>query len=530
MHGPARVDSPRGKGFPGLEYVDRLFVPLSLAALIVFPIVWIWKHQFLPMQDFPIVQALAEIITKYHSTPSFQEHLTLLFLPYPYLAQELVTCSTMFLGYQAAGKIWLSLVACVFLLSHVYFIRTVDREHGYVSLFAIPLIWNKFFFKGGYNYLLGLSFILVGIALLYKLFEGRDSKRDAILFPLACTLIYFSHAAALVLFFTASVPFCVYFILKRDRAKLIKFARAVAVPVLLFIVFAIMQRAALSGHERRLEVLGRLNEVISLDSVKGKFAEVKQLVTCFSEKEWKILAPLFGLAVVLLAGGVVEWRRKWMMLCVFAMFVLAYFVAPRHMQELVRPHERVLFLAVFLSPACMGFPSTIRRKKVISEREQKFFVAIICVLTAVRLDMHIEKVTDEIEPAIRRGYELVTDLPPNGKLLPVMARTPFYGQIGIGSHVSLYYVAEKHGVVPSVFGPSYTIVRYRNEGPLSVVWQTTTPAQYPYYDFIFVWGDSPAFASVAQRAGFRRRQARSFMATYERIDSPLVSGAKETSG
>ena len=211
------------------------------------------------------------------------------------------------------------------------------------------------------------------------------------------------------------------------------------------------------------------------------------------------------------------------MLAVFWIYAAAYFLFPRSIHELVRPHERVFFMMLFVAPSCMGFPEYIGGKRMVSPREQKLLVAGVCILTAVRLDMHIEKVSTEIEPIIKDSHAMMTALPPNGTLLSVNISSPFYGQIGFGNHVICYYVAERDGMVPNVFTPSYLMVGYRHEGPLTMNWQQTPPEGYSFYDFIFVWGDNPSVEALMKMRGFRCRERKSFMAMYERIGSPILT-------
>jgi len=154
----------------GRDRTTNVYTAVALAAFL--NAVWfIWRNRFLPLEDYPDWLYQGFILSQYlrHSAlPAF----SLKHYPVPYstftVALGLMDCV---MAPETAGKILLTVMVGVYLLSSMYFLTSL--ESGENPLMYIPLVLcvNYFFFAGNSSYYLalGMFYWLSGYLLRYRL-------------------------------------------------------------------------------------------------------------------------------------------------------------------------------------------------------------------------------------------------------------------------------------------------------------------------------------------------------------------------
>jgi hypothetical protein len=315
-------------------------------------------------------------------------------------------------------------------------------------------------------------------------------------------LLFFSHLIAFLLFLFVTAVAALWFTARREWKTAVRVAAGLAAASLIvlcaFLASPIHAKTnGLPAHAGHV-----LFSLFSAANVTGKITGIKDLVCNFTDYEWYILYPLMGLWVFLLIGGLCDLKNRLLPFVLFASLVLLYLVSPKDLDPLIRPHERVLFLALFFSPACMGFPAQVRGRPLLSAAEEKLLVLVVCIIVGFRMDSYMLGTTAMLEPALDDTIDCIRQLPPRGSLLPVFSNEQYFGKVGIVKHAAAYYVIEKEGLVPSLFSSDYMMVRYRSQPPVPDERTPLEPSVLRRYDYLLVFGYAPHLDAGIKNAGF----------------------------
>jgi hypothetical protein len=466
------------------------------------PLYWVFWCGILPLQDLPLHLANTTILARYSSSTFFQNQFIIKYFPYPYLLQDAILLPLLKFGSMNAAKILIALVFCLLLSGLWFFLSALNPSRTYLVFLAVPFLFNKLLFKGNINYLLGIAVFLFAAAFLWKVFHAPFKKRNAALLIFLSILLYFSHLVAFLLFLFVSGILVIWFMVRREWNVSVPVAGGLlAAAVLVFCAhLAGPIHAKINGTPLHAQQL--FLSLCGVSNLSGKITGIKDLVTNFTDFEWYILYPLIGLWFFLMVGGLFDIRNRLLPFAVFASLLLLYLFSPKDLDPLIRPHERVFFLALFFSPACMGFPHTFRGKTLLHSREEKLFVLVVCLIVGFRMDNYMLRTTELFEPALYDTLACIRQLPPRGFLLPIFNDLQYFGKVGIVKHAAAYYVIEKEGLVPSLFSSDYMMVRYRNSHPLVSEKSPFDTLVLRHYDYLLVFGCSPDIDSRLANAGF----------------------------
>lgn len=454
--------------------------------LLAVPVIWAWNCPVLPLQDLPNHLANSVILSKYASEPFFQDYFTLELFPYPYLFQDIVLRLFMPFGPDAAARMLVSLVILSIPLSLVFLLRTVNPGKLYLAFFSLPLVWNKEFFKGCLNGLMGIPVTLVCLALLWKICFGSGNRKTQLAFSLSLLVLWFVHLAAFALFLlTALAVIAYWFGSGKARVKkpvfLWTFLPAVFVAVLTY-----------SAHPIQADALSRAG--LSLIDCHGKFALIRDMIVCFSQEEWRILRPMLVCLVFLIVSSLPEFKNNPLPFVLPGILFFIYFLAPRGIGALVGLLNRIFFLMLFTAPlACLN------RRFL---RWEKLVVVLLCTITALRFDAYIFRTTAAISPVMKGARSLMQQLPERKRLYPICGVSPYAGQIGIGLHIQAYYVIDRTGYVPSLFSTDYMLVRTKEKGAYSFDPGRINIEKLRTFDYIFVWGDNTRMEGELKKIDF----------------------------
>ncbi|MDD5673515.1 MAG: hypothetical protein PHC61_05100 [Chitinivibrionales bacterium] len=517
--------------------------PLSGSILVLFtiiPIVMITRLSVPPLQDFPLHVAQAYILFHYHATPFFQQHFSVLLFPFPYLMEDFILLPCLFFGYEFAGKVLLGVSIALLAFGVWFLMRTFNPQRMYLCLFCIPLFFNKLFFKGNINAVLGIGFFLIALAVLKRIYDGQNNKKSVCLLGALAVALYFTHLVAFFVFAGATIPTLIFFFRKRVRLNVLY---ALAPSVVLWAALGLLKPIEfinkVDGDMSRLDAL-RL--VFDPATWHGKIAEIPGRLVNFSPNEWNILLPLVFLWAFLLAAGFFQISKKRFEFTVLGALFLLYIFSPREIPPIIRLHERILFSLLFFSIACLGIPEKFRGNAIVSLREEKFFVLAFCIITALRFNLDIGRSFKSIEPILVAQRNLLKNLPPSKMLMPLTIENPYFGQIGVLKDMWVYYVTERQGLVPEGFDVQFGLVRFREEHP-SIYFNKPVPDisqntpldsqtfyvdtfrgrkkvtfdMLRHYDCLLVFGDSPELSSNITRAGFKLHERANILSTYEKI-------------
>jgi hypothetical protein len=508
---------------PMRQILDAIVAKPSLiiffCILSAIPLYWIFWCGILPLQDLPLHLANTTILARYPSSAFFQNQFIIKYFPYPYLLQDALLLPLLKLGSMNAARILITLVFCLLLSGLWFFLSALNPSRKYLVFLAVPFLFNKLLFKGNINYLLGIAVFLFASAFLWKVSHAPFKKRNAVLLIFLSVLLYFSHLVVFLLFLFVCGVLVVWFMVRREWNVSIPAAGGLlAAASIVFCAFlAGPIHANINGTPLRAHQV--LLSLCSVSNLSGKLSGIKDLLTNFTDYEWYILYPLIGLWFFLMIGGLFDIRRRLLPFVIFASLLLVYLFSPKDLGPLIRPHERVFFLALFFSPACMGFPQTFRGKTLLHSREEKLFVLVVCLIVGFRMDIYMLRTTGLVEPVLDDTLACIRQLPPRGFLLPIFNDRQYFGNIGVIKHAAAYYVIEKEGFVPSLFSSDYMMVRYRNPHPLVSEKPPFDPSVLRHYDFLLVFGYSPDVDSGLANAGFSRLKTAGPIAVFQQSRS-----------
>ena len=194
------------------KIIGRLFF-----LLFVFIILdWIRQFDVLPIQDLPNHIANCHIFLNYHQSAFFQDNFSLNLFIYPYWVQDILLSLLMLFDVDFAAKTFALLTLLSLPVGLYVYLRKTQPDKTHLIFYTFPLMWNKLFLKGNFNFILGLALAFVCLAFVHQiLFLRHDKKTIWALAAWTCTL-YFTHLIVFLLFlFLASISIAYWTIRNR---------------------------------------------------------------------------------------------------------------------------------------------------------------------------------------------------------------------------------------------------------------------------------------------------------------------------
>ncbi|MCD6508667.1 hypothetical protein J7M22_18870 [Candidatus Poribacteria bacterium] len=185
--------------FSNIAKINRFgWVIIGLTFLHVLPI---WSFRYFPSQDGPCHLENSYMLLHYFDDDkTYSRYYKLNLKPVPnWLSHPLLALMMLFLPPLISEKILLTAYVILFVLSILYFLRSVGEDKLFLSLFAFPFIYNYLLHMGFYNF--SFSFPLTFLAIGYW-WRRRDRWNDWRVIAglnLLLILLYFCHIVSQLL-------------------------------------------------------------------------------------------------------------------------------------------------------------------------------------------------------------------------------------------------------------------------------------------------------------------------------------------
>jgi hypothetical protein len=432
-----------------LKKMSRLTLPVCFGFCTIMPIIWVWQCYIPPIQDLPMHLMVNHILVKYASTPFFQENYVLKLGSVPYLFQDILLAIFSPLGYRASGKLFISLLWIIMPLCVVYFLKSTNPKRLYLGLFTYPFLWNNVYFKGNLNFLYGVAFLLVGAGYAWQVRKSAPNARVVAILCGLAALNYITHLVTFAMYlFVVSSIFVMSIRRGNIRGRIILLSHIAPLLVLMLAYFVNRPTKISDAYEKPFKNNSVVSHVFNTKNMKGKIREAGRMLQSFSDKERAVRIPVTALWMLLMAGGLLRAKSKLPLYAILLVMAALYFILPREISPLVRPHERVFIAALFLSLSCMGFPYELKGVRLIGRAEESVIVAGLCLFAAVRLNVLYSKISAPLCDEIKKSVEMMKELPENKKLASVFPGSAMAGKILFARHIANYYVTERNGFVP----------------------------------------------------------------------------------
>lgn len=486
-----------------LEQRLEVFLTYFFFFQVFIGCLWAFQNSVLPLQDYPNHLANSFVLFKFKSSEFFRYYFTTDYFPYPYLLQNLIVELLIPFGINFTSNAFAAIAIAAAPCGVFFLFRSLMPDKMHLAYFSLPLIYNKLFFKGTLNFILGISLSYVCLALFWKLLHKGWNRKGAILLGILLMLTFFTHLIAfLLLSFSVLILVSWYGYESRDK-KTIR-ALLLFLPAAVIFLINIAQSPSFyfgqnlgSGH------------VLAAENIKGKLAETGLILACFSQEENRIMLPVWIALFSLVLIGLRQVRQYIFPFLLCGALFLLYFLAPRGIGPLIRPEERVFFFTLFLLPLC-----AVNRRYLFLE---KIVVILFCTVFFVKSADYFSTVCDRLTPSMNEARKLLKELPPHKKLMPIWAQTPFVGQIGYMANIQAYYVMDREGYVPSLFHDNYIIVKYKKAPIFSPYPEDITFDMLRQYDFLFLWGREANVEAYVALSGFAIRKQTADMSIYEKV-------------
>jgi hypothetical protein len=481
---------------------------LALVLLAAAPMVFI---QHLPLQDLPGWTVQSEILSNLDDA-RFAPYYSLLTAPVPNsLATVLISALGTFVGSTAAARLVALLTLFVFTFGFVSLRRMDGRLTPHIEILGALFCANHFFMMGYLNFVLGagIAFFAVGY-----------HRRRAAFFPLESsvvlagllTLTYFAHFFA---FFSAvlAVGLVSFSIHKLNWKKLIPPAIAI-VPGLVFLLWYAVARSGSFALGYELTPLKFVWYKLAPFAVLTNFEPLTPPLIAW-------VAVLINASVIFLLALLLAWLVKEKSVdlrspLTIAALVLALLglLAPTRLFELVRPGQRMLFIAFFFFLADVE-PPRLLRKEV-----RSIIVTAIAVLVLLNsantiaagraIDGYVEKMESALPAEARlllvdgSYFDFQSHLSTGLKVLdPFSYPTAVHPLKAVG-----YYPLLDHGGLIGYLFPSGLIRVTPDRPPAVNRWeQLIDPERTASYTHIIVTGNTDEVAALVEAAAHSFRTA-----------------------
>lgn len=232
-----------------------------------------------------------------------------------------------------AEKILLSVLAILFPVSALFFVRSFNRQSSPLALLLLPFVCHYLFYYGFFNYCFGICFSLLYLGIWWRMREGEILLQLLLLLPLGI-LLYFTHAFGLLLLAFVLPPlFAVEAIAlwrKQDRRATIRVLvrRWSALAVSMLPVAMFMYRFVKSNSSEA-QYFPETTDVL------WKAFSTLQVLQIFSDNE-KLPTALLVVLLTVLPTAAIVWRIKSKqnlqaadgLLLSAILFVVVFFVQP----------------------------------------------------------------------------------------------------------------------------------------------------------------------------------------------------------
>lgn len=407
-------------------------------ALALVYLVPIWAVDYLPTTDGPAHTYNAWVLRQVGSVnhPWLDRYYEVDARPLPnWLGHAVMAGLMSAVPPRTAEKLLVSGYILLFLAGARYLAASVDPARGWLAFLAFPLVCNKLFQMGFYNFCLGLALFLFAVGLWWR---RRDAPGPGLALQLNALLFlaWFAHLVPHILALTALGALWLMTLRREGRFRGRRHLTHLAIlapQVVLPLWYLAGHEGAMSWIPRKATVLWRY--LLGMGPVFSLHPGALRIGT--------VLAVAFLILLALtLRGRLVDWRREGRLawregdafLVLSVLFVVLFFAAPEGgAGGSMLKHRIALFLPLLLLPWLA--PQLAHRGRGVS----------IGFLTLLAL-VHAGFLLQWYRGADRQIQELVAgaaDIRPGSRVLPLVFDRDAEGWPGVLGHAFSYVAVEK---------------------------------------------------------------------------------------
>lgn len=452
------------------------FANILFLFLLIIPIYLPFKYNLIPLQDLPNHLANVKILLDYNSSPFLRQYFVINWFPYPYLLQDILLLLFMaFGGADFAASLYVAVVAVSIPLGVYYLVKIVHPDKTYLSFFSLPFVWNILLYRGNLSYLLALAFAFVSLGILWKniFCPTINGKRRWLPLVLMAFLLYLTHLVAFLFTTLLSFVLICFDLFKKRKYRTLVISMAITVALVVVIVFAFRDQLPPYGF---------------VASMTGKVAEAANVFSCLQNGDYYFLVPVFVLLFMLILTGLCRIKVQPLPYILCGVLAVFYLIIPYDLNPLIKPPERVFYMAVFMLPLCC-----IGKKHLAFE---KFTVIILCSITFLYSTHYFDARIGGLSRYLGKARSLLREIPSEKKLLTIRAVGPYVG------HIDAYYMIDNNGYVPTLFSAPYMLVQYRQKPDFTTDLNKLSYEMICKYDFVLVGGHNAAVSSYLEKINF----------------------------
>lgn len=317
-----RPDTARARG-----------IPLALAVLLALAIALIplWSTHIPPLLDYHNHLARQYILFNYGSSEYLSQFYKVSWHASPYLAFDgIIQGIAQFVPVDVAGKIFLSLLLLLLALAPIALNLALFGRVTPVALIGLLFVHNDTVTLGFVNYLFSIGFALCLLALWIRFREGPSWLR-LLVFPLLCSLLFFSHLLGYAIYLLTVGSYELgrhiqqawqrspraYFSLSREQVRnLTSIALQCTLPLAIFMVYGPSTESVSSNTHGGL---GRKFQLLT-----EMFSYLMPAYVWSLDRAVSLLLPLGGIALLVLRRLSIPGAMLWPL----AAMLLLFFVMP----------------------------------------------------------------------------------------------------------------------------------------------------------------------------------------------------------
>lgn len=486
---------------------------IVLAVCVLFLAAWPLAVPVSPLQD-QMDWALQAAIMAHPDSPQWSADYAVDLAPVPNMLGTLVIAAlAKVLPVFRAAAVAYALYLALFVAAFTYLVRGGDRERPWAELAGVAYAANHFFLMGFFNFVLGIALLWVALGWLRR--HGDNARAPGwALFGLCVTLIYLSHFLAFAILGLGTLLFAAATYRgawRRWLAPAAAFAPALA-------CLAWYARAHSSEFLIRFAFH---NPLYYIWYKVGPWALASNYYPLTPAPAAWINAAINAVTIMAI-GGFFVWaalRRRWdprdtMAWLAGALLVIGL-LTPTRLYELLRPGQRLIFVALLLGFAATRIPWAATRRRYATVVAA---LAVLLVWNAVWWGQAAGRLTDDaarLDQHVQPGARLLVvadshfhfreNRPYREKLADPFS---YPNSVNPLRYLPYRQVVLRGGYLRELFGTGVIHVRQPKKLPaVNRLWQLDDPDGAGRYTDLVATGLRPNLEAIAQRAAplFERR-------------------------
>ncbi|MDP8224740.1 MAG: hypothetical protein P9L99_15380 [Candidatus Lernaella stagnicola] len=478
---------------------------ITLAALTLFLATWPLLVRVAPLQDQMDWVLQAQIIADAGSQP-WADNFVVNLQPIPNLLGTLVIAGlTKLAPVFTAAALAYALYLILFVTAFSYFARAEGRERPLAELAAVVYAANHFFLMGFFNFTIGLALLFLVLGFLRRVEDKWSVGRWLILAALVF-LVYLSH---FLTFAVAGLAVLIFACFGKQRGRRLLVTGTAFAPSLACLAWYVSQRAGeFWFHYAFHNPLYYTWYKVGPWAIASSYYPLTPTWAAWINTAINAAAILAVGAFIVVSAVRGRFDRRNPVIVLAVALIIIGLLTPTRIYELLRPGQRLIFVAVLLLFASTSSPATLSTRRF---RLAGLAVAALLAWNAVWWFQAGGVLQQE-----RRVLEQL--VPPRAKML-ILADSHFHfrenrsylekaadpysypNSVNPLRYLPYHRVITGGGYLRALFGTGIVTVRNPSRLPdVSRIWHLDDPDMVGQYTHLVATGFAANLHAIAERA------------------------------